>query len=260
MGIFSEFSKPYLLAVVLLNGNAWAQLNVGAGSSIDFGDAVVEMGCTDLVVSGTANTTASQITGIDDVSIGAGGAFNGGSAQLSLSGDFANAGSFSGGSGSVLIVDGCGKAQSRISGQSSFNNLSITTATGKEAIFEAGKTTTVAGTLTLNGAPANLLKIRSSTPPAPALLAATTSQSIQYVDVADNRAVGAVIAPGLPGGFNSIASGKVYRWFRFDEYGDLIKVPVPTLSQWGILALSALITLLFLGRRPVRKAVAERRT
>lgn len=253
MRIFWTRSSSCVVAIVLFTGNAWAQFNVGAGSSIDFGDAVVEMGCTDLVVSGTANTTASQITGIDDVSINAGGAFNGGSAQLSLSGDFANGGSFSGGSGSVMIVDGCGKAQSRISGQSNFNNLAITTATGKEAIFEAGKTTSVAGTLTLRGAPANLLKIRSSTPPAPALLAATPDQSIRYVDVADNRAVGAVIAPGFPGNFNSVASGKVYRWFRFDENGDLIKIPVPTLSQWGILGLSLFVLLLFFGRQRIRE-------
>ncbi|WP_028605358.1 hypothetical protein [Ottowia thiooxydans] len=256
MRFFSKLSNAYVLAIVLFNGNAWAQFNVGAGSSIDFGDAVVDMGCSDLVISGTANTTASQLTGIDDVSISAGGAINGGSGLLSVSGDFANGGSFSGGSGSVMIVDGCGKAQSRISGESSFNNLSITTGTGKEAIFEAGKTTNVAGTLTLKGVPANLLKIRSSTPLTPALLAATSAQSIRYVDVADNRAVGAVIALGLPHNFDSIASGKVYRWFRFDEDGNLINVPVPTLSQWAILALSTLVMLLFLGRRPTRKTAA----
>ncbi len=255
MRVFSKLTMVCVCSLTLATVEVHAGLDVGAGSTIDFGDAVIDMGCSDLIVDGTTNTSASQVTGLDNVTIDASGTLNAGGAQITLAGNFSNSGTLSAGSGTVAIVDGCSRTQSSISGDSTFHDLSITSATGKQVVFESGKTTTVAGTLTLQGAAGNLLKVRSSTPGSPAMLSATPQQVIQFVDVADNRAVGSVIAPGSPSKYESKASGNLFRWFFYDVNGLLPFQPIPSLSAWSLFAVSALLSLL--GIRGYRRARAR---
>lgn len=196
-----------------------AQLQVGAGSRVDFGDATVKLGCADLNVNGSAAASASRLSGIDTLNIGAAGDLQAGSAQVALSGDFARSGSFDAGGSTVSIVDACARSTSRVSGGTVFNHLSVTSGTGKTIALAAGQTTTVLGQLTLQGAQGQLLKLRSSAAGTPAQLSATTQQSVQWVDVADNRATGEVIAFGKPSQFQSQAGGNLFRWFQFDAQG-----------------------------------------
>jgi hypothetical protein len=97
-----------------------------------------------------------------------------------------------------------------------FYNLKAVTASGKQINFEAGKTQTVANSLTLQGASGNLLKLRSMVNGQQALINLQNggTQSIAYVDVKDHSATGQYLAPGTPASFNSIDSGNNNRWFN----------------------------------------------
>ena len=261
MKTLSAWMLASVLSASIVVPEARAQVLIGADSVVDWGDASVSMGCTDLVVNGTANMSAARLSEVDSVNIS--GVLNNGSGQLSVAGNLATTGTLQGGAGTVSIVDGCARTTSQITGSPSFHNLSISTTTGKQVVFEAGKTTTVGGQLALQGASGNLLKIRSSVAGTPALLSATDQQVVQFVDVGDNRAVGSVIAPGEPTLFQSSSAGNIFRWFLFNEDGVIPKEPepqiaaVPTLGDWALYVLSLLIALL--GYRNVsRRAQLER--
>ena len=231
-----------ILVVSTTGAQAQTHFTVGADSTIDMGDAVITMDCSDLRIHGTAHLSTAQLSGIDRLQIS--GALTSASAQLSMAGDLSAEGSSNLGMGTVSIVDGCARTQSTITGSPNLYNLSVTSSAGKKLVFESGKTTTVAGQLNLQGTSAKPLTIRSSTPGTPALLSATSQQTIQFVDVADNRAVGAVIAPGAPESLHSSASGNVFRWFLFDENGLVPQPPQPTPSVAPVPALSSFTALL----------------
>ncbi|QIL80459.1 hypothetical protein G7047_11515 [Diaphorobacter sp. HDW4A] len=232
-----------LVASHQLPGTA-AQLQIGGGSSVDFGDAVVHLGCSDLQVNGTASGGTAQIHAVDNATIAAGGTFNAGGAQIDTAGNFESTGTFNPGASTVSMIDGCGRTQSHVSGATSFHNLSVTTSTGKQLMLDAAKTVTVAGQLQLRGASGNLLKIRSTTAGTPSMISATTLQDIHFVDVADNRATGAVIAPGKASVFESVPGANIFRWFYFDEngvYSDPTTKLVPVFSEWTLVLLGLML-------------------
>lgn len=250
-----------VLAGTTVLGHA-AQFQVGSGSRVDFGDARVNFGCTDFSVVGAATANAAQLSGIDNLAIG--GSLAGGSGQLSLAGNFTSPGTFAAGNSTVSISDGCARTTSQVGGDLTFLGFSASTSTGKTLQFVGGVTTTVTGQLTLQGAPGNLLKIRSTTPGSPSLLSATSLQSIQFVDVADNRAVGEAIAFGIPENYQSQTSGNIFRWFQYNEAGgiDPRALPgwsssmksIPSLSSVGtgvLVALLALVGGFYIRRRGV---------
>jgi hypothetical protein len=252
-----------LLAIApLVQAGQW---QIGAGSRVDFGDAAVNLGCGDLKVLGDAAASASRLGGIGMLDIGGTGSLMAGSAQLALSGDFVRSGSFDAGSSTVSIVDACPGSTSRVSGGTVFQHLTVASSTGRTLELAAGQATTVLGRLTLQGAQGQLLKLRSSSAGTPAQLSATAQQSVQFVDVADNRATGEVIAFGKPDQFQSQAGGNLFRWFQFDAQGqdqgggntgntgntgtDIRQVP--TLSALGAAVLGALLALAALAHTPV---------
>jgi hypothetical protein len=234
---------------------AAAQVSVGAGSTWSLGDAAVDFGCADLAVNGTLDVSSANVRNTDSVQINAGGTVNGGTGTLGLTGDFSNAGTFSKGTGTVSIADGCGNTTSTIAGSQSFSALSVTTTTGKTLLFTAGATTSVSpGLLTLQGAPGNLLKVRSTVPGTPAKLNLLGTQNIRYVDVADNHGTGLTLAPGLPSASNSVNSGNVFNWF------DVLPI-IPALSVAGLIVLSLLVIAYGLyGRRRTQLAAIASRT
>ncbi|GEM_PF-1225877 len=250
-----------VLAGTTLLGQA-AQFQVGSGSRVDFGDARVNFGCTDFSVAGAATANAAQLSGIDNLAIG--GSLDGGAGHLSLAGNFTSSGTFAAGTSTVSVSDGCARTISQVGGGLTFLRFSASTSTGKTLQFVGGGTTTVTGQLTLQGASGNLLKIRSTTPGTTSLLSATSLQSIQFVDVADNRAVGEVIAFGIPENYQSKTSGNVYRWFQYNQAGgiDPTALPgwsssmrgIPSLSVVGtgvLVALLALVGSFYIRRRGV---------
>ena len=227
---------PCLFAVLLAaGGSARAAVDVGAGSRIDFGDARADLGCGDLNVGGSASVGAAQVGGIDSVVVSTGATLAGGSGSLALSGDFAIAGGFDPGSGGVAIGDGCGNTTSLLSGSQRFSRLAVTTATAKRLTLSAGATTRVTpGPLTLAGAPGRLLQIRSTAAGQPAFIDLAGSQAVSYVDVADNHAIGATLAPGVPAATHSVDSGNVRNWFDF-------LTAIPTLSLPAMVGLALLL-------------------
>ncbi|KEH07058.1 hypothetical protein GY14_30475 [Delftia tsuruhatensis] len=246
-----------------------AQLQVGAGSRVDFGDATVRLGCADLHVNGSAAASASTLNGIATLNIGATGGLQSGTAQVALSGDFVRSGSFDAGGSTVSIMDSCAHSISRVSGGTVFNHLSVTSGTGKTLELAAGQSTTVLGQLTLQGAQGRLLRLRSSAAGTAAQLSATAQQSVQFVDVADNRATGEVLAFGKPDQFQSQASGNLFRWFQFDAQGqdqgggsggsggsDIRRVPslsiAWTATLGALLALAGMARMAALRRKPQR--------
>lgn len=236
----SAYRLKYWLAgamLVMFAEHAFAAITVGAGSSLQFADSTVDLGCSDLTVAGTASATAATIRAIANVNLS--GNLSPGASQISLGGNFTDSGSFVPGTGRVAIVDACGNGTSQVSGATSFYDLAVITALGKQWVLPAGVTQTVAHALTLQGAAGNLLQVSSSAAGQRALLAlgAGTSQTIAYVNARDNNASGATIAPGQPAQYQSIDGGNLVNWFASAVTG-AAAVPAPMLGfgRWLLLA------------------------
>ena len=223
----------------LLCTPAFAAITVGAGSSMQFADSTVDLGCSDLTIAGTASGTAAVISSITNLNLS--GSFAPGASQISLGDNFADAGSFTPGTGRVAIVDACGNGTSQVSGATSFYDLAVISALGKQLVLPVGIAQTVAHALTLQGTTGNLLQVSSSATGQRALLAlgAGTTQSIAYVNARDNNASGAAIAPGQSAQYHSIDGGNLLNWFaNAINGGDGVAVPAPTLGfgRWLLLA------------------------
>jgi hypothetical protein len=186
---------------------AAAGLSIGADSTVQLGDALLALGCDDLLIKPTATLQAQAST-------------------ISLAGNWDNRGTFGAGTGTVLFEDGCVPNLSSIAGSTTFFDLRITTSTGKTVRFEAGVTQKILDGLTLMGAPGNLLVIRSSIPGQQAFLdlAPAASQLIDYVDVADNGATGQDLAPGA----HSIDSGNTTGWLFVTPTATATDTPTDT--------------------------------
>ena len=164
-------------------------VTVGSGSSLNLGTGNLALGCADLDVLGTMTAGTVGFTQGRDVTITASGVMNGNSATLQLSGDWDNTGSFVPGTSTVFITDGCGLLSGVINGNSSFNNLELSSTSGKQVTFTAGSTQTVAGAFAAGGDPGFLLKIRSSLGGSAAFLNILGTGSANDVDVQDNNAL-----------------------------------------------------------------------
>ena len=232
-------TTPIILSLGLgvLAGAAPAQqLTVEAGASISFSTAEVDLGCSDLVVAGTANFDNALVTQARDVSIPTGGTFNGGSASLVVTGDWSRSGTFNAGAGSVEFGDGCVTSSSTISGSSTFNSLILSSNSGKQVLFGAGATTTVSGAFdATGGGPGNLLVIRSTSPGSEAFLDLALPASVNFVDIQDNHAIGAPVTLDA----DSLVSGNNAGW----SFAAL----VPGLGLLGLLVLA--LSLSVSGRR-----------
>jgi hypothetical protein len=211
---------------------AYADLVVPAGGSYALNGGSSDLGCTDLIVAGALSIDSGSLTGVRSVNIQSGGSITATSGTLSLSGDWSNAGTFSGGSGLVSFVDaaGCATAGGTISGNTTFSQLSFITATGKTYRIASGSLQTITQFLTIQGAPGLPLVLRGATPGQPASIALLGDQSTSNFGAADLFATGNWIAPNQT---NAIAGSGVSRVF-----GDP-NPPIPALPGvlLGVLAL-----------------------
>lgn len=216
------------------------QVTVGSGASFDLGTGSLDLGCADLTVGGTLSAGTVGMAAARDVTIDPTGLVNGETALLQVAGDWDNAGTFNAGSSSVNLVDGCGLLSATIGGNSTFATLAMTTASGKLFQFEAGSTQTVTQSLSIQGADGDLLEIRSTLDGSEAFLDSQGTQSVAYVDVKDNHAVG----DQIPLMLSSLISGNALGW--------ILAVPALPASGLALLALA----LGWAGRRTL---VARRR-
>jgi len=170
---------------------------VGAGSTVDLGSNTLDLGCGTLIVAGTFDTGSGTVEAVE-VSIGSGGTLLGGTGTLDITGnwDNGNGGSFTSGSSTVNLIEGCAVTTAVVSGSTGFSNLHATTTAAKTIEFEASSTQTIAGALTLAGAAGNLLSLRSTSPGSEAFLNLLGSAASDYVDVVDVHAAPTPIALG----------------------------------------------------------------
>lgn len=127
--------------------------------------------------------------------------------DINLSGNWlATGGSFTARAATVTLS---ANASHTITGSTTFNNLSQVSTAADTLTFEAGSTQTVGGTLTLQGASGNRLRLRSTTPGSPWKLAASGSRACTYLDVQDSTSLVAPLI--LPS--NSLDSLRNVGWF-----------------------------------------------
>ena len=221
-----------LILALGLAGVASAQsVTVGSGSSLSLSNSTLDLGCSDLIVSGTTDLGSALVLQAAGVSIPGGGTLTGGSATIDVTGDWSRSGTFTAGTGLVRFVDGCATVSSTISDSSTFNDLELTTTTGKQVMFEAGQTTTVNGMFEVSGAAGNLLNIRSTVDGNEAFLMLAAADMGDFVDVKDNHTV-----PEVTLGPNSVLSGNSMGW----GFAAL----VPIMGPIGLVSLALMLSLL----------------
>jgi hypothetical protein len=190
-------------------------------------------------VGGTLSAGRVGLAQARDVSIDPSGLVNGNSATLEVAGDWDNAGTFNAGTSTVQMVDGCGLLSAVVAGDTTFAHLEMTTTSGFLYSFVFGSTQTVTGSLTLLGAAANLLAIRSTLNGSEAFLNVQGSSSADFVDVEDNDATAGnpiSLGPNSAKGSNSP--------------GWNFALVIPALGILGLTLLAAL--LLGAGRRALQ--------
>lgn len=246
----SRSIRAALFLLAVLATPAFAQVVVPAGAAFTLGGGSLDLGNTNLQVGGSFAVGSGSVLNLDSVSIFAGGTLDGGSGMLTLFGDWSNAGTFTAGTGTVNFVDG-GVAQSAISGNSTFDNVSFVSAAGKNYVFAVGTTQSISGLLTILGTSTQGIQFRSSTAGQVAnidLLAGGT-QNIQYVGVSDVHATGQHLAASQT---NDGGTGNATGWFGSAAAGNT--VPTPALSWIGLLLLALLLAVLSAARRNGRTA------
>lgn len=217
-----KMANPYqscnrlLAALCLVSPLGFAQgITVGDGATVNLGDGSLSLNCNNLTINqgATMDLGAGVVDGISDFLNG--GMLDGGSARLEFTGAWRQTGSFTAGSGSVNLVDGCGKSISRVRGESTFHDFSVVTGIPRLVIFTAERTNRVDNALSLRGDAAGMLTLRSSISGTLTNLhlEPTGTQSIAFVDVADVQATGQPLAPGDPTTYQSIDSGNNPGWF-----------------------------------------------
>lgn len=226
--LFAAFATPAL-----------AQVIVPTGAAFSLGGGRLDLGNTSLQVGGSFAIGSGSVQNADSVTILSGGTLDGGSGLLTLFGDWSNAGTFTAGTGTVSFVDG-GLAQSNVGGNSTFDNVSFVSATGKNYVFAVGTTQSVSGLLTIQGTAAQGIQFKSSSAGqvANVNLLPGGSQSIQYVGVSDVHATGQNLAANET---NDGGTGNATGWFGAGINGGGNAVPTPTLSGIGLLLLALLM-------------------
>lgn len=248
-----------VLILLLAFRAADAAITIGAGSTLNFGDAAVDLGCQDLTVAGQVVGTTGGLRSIAHLSIAGGGSLAPAAGSVSLGGNFSNTGSFVAGTSRLAIVDTCGQGISRVSGATGFYDFRVTTTAGKQLVLPAGLTQTITHALTFQGAAGSSLNIVSSSAGVHALLAvnAAATQTIDYVNARDNTASAATIAPGTPAQYHSVDAGGLINWFGGTTgVGAGSTVPAPVFGVFGRAAL--LLGLLLAATRAYRASRTSR--
>ena len=213
--ILSKYAGCAWLLLALVAAPVAAQIAIPAGSTVTLGGATLNVSCADISVAGSLTTGTGQLAGARDVIVAGGGTLNGGSGVVALSRNFTQSGNFVAGTSAVQISDGCAATASTFTGASSFYGFAVTTAAGRSLIFPAGQTQSVAHALTLTGAAGALITIRSSSAGTAGNLALANgaTQTIGYVDVADNHATVKPIGLGAAATFHSVKGSNSNGWF-----------------------------------------------
>ena len=232
-----------VLFIFTSGGLQAAGITIGSGSSVSVGSSTIHLGCGDLVNNGTLNLGSGVIDNTNNFS--SSDQLNGNSGLVEFGGDWSNSGTFVAGTSTIAVVDECSDGSITFDNSNEFYNLTMMTTSGKTVFIESDAKQEIANDLVLKGAAGNFLTLRSSIPGLKTFTALSQSgtQLIDWVDVQDNNALTPFqhIAPDVPSAFNSIDSGRNFRWF--------LVVPIPAMSGLGIFLL---MTLILIGARVAR--------
>lgn len=139
------------------------ELVVGANSSIELSSSQLVLDCSDLTVEGSFDGGSRGMLKGGDLKILPGGTVDPGDFVFEVNGDWTNGGSFNAGAGSVLMKNECGASLAVVTGDTTFNNLEISTTTTRDIQFEPDMTVTVLNDfLALGTAAGALLQFNSS--------------------------------------------------------------------------------------------------
>lgn len=238
-------ARALAAAAVLVCAVGHADIVVPTGATVNASASAIDLGCTDLIVGGSFNLGTGSLTNVRDVLIQAGGTVSATTGTISLARNWSNQGSFVAGTGTVAFVDnpGCATA-SAISGSTTFNNLTLTSISGRTITFAPGATQSVLNTLTVTGTASLPIQLVSgSTAPAFINLSGP-GQVIGNVGVNNVAATGQWLAIGQT---NRNPSGIAQNWFGDGPI-------IPTLSEFALLLLAGLVALfaIFSGARSRR--------
>ena len=224
----------FCLAVSFLVGTgiATAQVSIPANASIQLNGGKLDLGGSDLQLSGTLTLGAGSLLNAANVLIGAGSLLDAGSGVVNLFGNWSRLGNFVPGSSTVTFIDGP-LAQSTFTGATAFNAASFVSTTGKSYIFPVGQTQVFNTALTILGTAAAGIQFRSSTPGQVAYvnLLSSGSQNIDFVGVSNVHAIGQPLAPTKT---NDGGTGDAFGWFGLV----FAAVPAPMLGWIGLLLLT----------------------
>jgi len=230
LAVARRFAPVAFFGIALaLSALARADIVVLAGSEASLDDGVVDAGCTDVVVGGTLHTGTSRLVNVRHVVIQPGGVIDGVASHIELGGEWTNQGSFVPGQGSVAFVDACGLGPATIGGETTFHDLSFTSAIGKIWRLPAGATQTVRGSLNARG-----------------IIGTTTLASTLPGEWAFIRPLGAVIFSEIELAFVRLLLPGVQH-------------PVPALGTLGVALLSCLLLLAMQVRRTRRPSAVRMR-
>jgi len=246
-------SSSTLLAAaiaILATSPAFADLIVPSGSLTSVGPGVIDLACTDVVVSGALQVNSGQLRNVRSVTINSGGVIDGGSGLIEVGGNWTNSGTFVAGTGTVNFRDLCAFGSAVVMGNTTFYRVSFVTATAKNYVFGVGTTQTISALLEIAGTASQPIQFRSSIPGQTAFINLLTggTQQIQHVGVTDVWATGQWLAPSLT---NEGGGGNARRWFGVPNGAT---ASIPALDRSGLFALAALLAAIgarFLKRRGV---------
>ncbi|WP_422843395.1 IPTL-CTERM sorting domain-containing protein [Acidovorax sp. M2(2025)] len=230
--IFRQAAATALLCLGLA-APAWAQFVIGAGGSMDMsGGGSMDMGCASVEVEGSLLIGDGQFATSSNLNVAGSGEFNGGSGVLAVGGDLSSSGTFNAGSGSVVLTDGCTGNTSQLSGTMVFQNLTLSSTSGRTFVIPAGTNITVLGTLTLQGAPGqNIQLVSSGGGTAVINLGPSASVTQTFTTVTGTVVIGGAAAAAS----------------------------IPTLGETSLLLLALLMGVAaFLQRRPFAAAISRR--
>lgn len=152
-----------LVGLLSLVGTAFGEMTVPVGSTVTVpGGGGLDLGCLALTIQGNVVVGGGQISQAAPLDIATTGVLDGGSGNIGVGGNWNNAGTFIPGSGTVVISNGCGSAQVQLTGNTVFNNLTLTSTNGGIFVIPTGHSITVNGRLTLQGVPGQSIRLISS--------------------------------------------------------------------------------------------------
>lgn len=196
---------------------SFAQVTVPVGGAISLPTGGnMDLGCNALNVLGTFSVNAGQTTNAGGVAIASSGTIDSGQGTISVSGNWSNSGAFVPGTGTVVFSDGCASGNIVLSGGTTFNNLNLTSSTGRTFVIPSGSNITVNGVLTLQGASGQPISLISSSGQT-----AVISLGPQATVVRNNVNVNSNVQIGT----TPLASAQ----------------SIPTLSEYGVISLALLM-------------------